>query len=232
MSSNLSFKSLLSILTLSSTFALIGNPVAAQTKVAQNSFPTTFHCISTQGNVLYTVARRGNRQTEPILKWQNTAWGSKYTPKKRCDIVSERLTRAVVKNGGKLGGLLMWYGKLNDYPIICYLKSKRERCNSDNILLTLRKSEFGQERRIIKDIMTFGVGARGNTTTRSVGKTNPGEVADFVPLGNQVDNALKESAGNESPITPTTPTSPNIAPINPNPQAKPSSQPATEDTGF
>lgn len=225
MSSNLSLKSLVSIVTLSSTFAFIGNPVAAQTKVAQNSFSTTFHCISTQGNVLYTVARRGNRQTEPILKWQNTAWGSKYTPKKRCDIVSQRLTRAVVKNGGKLGGLLMWYGKLNGYPILCYLRSKRERCNSDNILLTLRKSEFGQERRIINDIMTFGVGARGNTTTRSVG-------ADFVPLGDQIDNAFKESAGNESPITPTTPISPSTAPINPNPQSKPSSQPATEDTGF
>ncbi|MDY6902079.1 MAG: COP23 domain-containing protein [Cyanobacteriota bacterium] len=224
MSFNLNFKSLLSILALSSTFGFAGNPTIAQTKVAQNSFKTTFHCISTQGNVLYTVARRGNRQTEPILKWQNKGWGSQYTPKKRCDIVSGRLTRAVEKNNGKLGGLLMWYGKLNGYPILCYLRSKRERCNSSNILLTLRKSEFGQERKIIDDIMTFGVGARGNTTTRSVG-------ADFVPLGDQVNDAFKESAGNSS-TTPTTPISPNTAPINPSPEVKPPSQTVPEDTGF
>lgn len=226
MNINLSLKYLLSILTLSGTFVFTGNPVTAQTRLK-----TTFHCIRTQNNVFYTVARRGKRQTAPILKWQNKSWGSQYTPKKRCDIVSDRLTRAVEKNGGQLKGLLMWYGSLNGYPILCYLRSQRERCNSGNILLTLRKSEFGQERKIIKDILTFSVGASGNTTTRTVGKTTPEEVNSVVKFGEQVDSALEENPDSEETI-PAIPPVPNATPSNPTPEVPSPSQPVEEDTGF
>ncbi|NJO59759.1 MAG: hypothetical protein HC836_16085 [Richelia sp. RM2_1_2] len=210
MSFNLNFKSLLSIIAVSSTFAFAANPTVAQTKFAQNSFPTTFDCIRQQDSLFVTVARRGNRQTSPLFIWR-TNWGPKYPPEERCKIVSQRLTRAVAKNGGKLSGLSMTHAELNGYPILCYVTSKSERCNSENILLTLRKSE--SPKKVLEEITTFSVRGTGGGDSR-------GRI--YAPLGEEVDNAFKENAVNESPSTQTTP---NTVPINPIPESTPSSQP-------
>jgi hypothetical protein len=223
---NLNFKSLLSIIAVSSTFAFTGNPTVAQTR-----FPTTFHCINQRDSSFVTVARRGNRQTSPIFIWKNTSWGSSYTPEKRCNIVSQRLTHAVAKNGGKLSGLWMTYGELNNYPIICYITSKRERCNAENMLLTLRLSEFGREREVLKEITNFSVRGTGNGTTREIsGNQNTPEAADrFIQLGEKVDNAFNGNAENESPSTPT---NSNTAPINRTSETTSPSQLAEEDMSF
>lgn len=193
---NLNFKFILSIIAVSSTFVFTANPTVAQTKLAQNNFPTTFDCIRQQGSSFVTVARRGNRQTSPLFIWR-TNWGPEYPPEERCKIVSQRLTRAVAKNGGKLSGLSMTYGVLNKYPILCYITSKREQCNSENILLTLRKSELGREQKVLEEITTFSVRGTGSGSIR--GRT-------FAPLGEEVDNAFN-NAVNESPSNKSTPSS-------------------------
>lgn len=219
LNTNSGLKYLLSILTLSSSFVFTGNPT-----VAQNNFSTTFHCIKAENNLFYTIARRGNRQTDPILKWQNKSWGSKYTPQKRCDIVSNRLTRAVARNGGRLKGLSISYGKLNGYPILCHVRSQRERCSSSNILLTLRQSEFGKEEAILRDMMNFSVSGSGRTVHRGM--------RGAIKLGEQVENELNKTNVNSTEATPAAPSAPNTTPGVSSPGVSTPSQPVEEDGGF
>lgn len=219
MSFNLNFKFLLSLIAVSSTFAFTGNPTVAQTKVAQNSFPTTFNCIRQQDGLHVTVARRGNRQTSPLFVWKSNSWGSKYPPEKRCSIVSQRLTNAVATNGGKLSGLYMTHGIVNKYPVICYINDPNGGCTSSNILLTLPLSEksFKKRNDILQSMAEFSKKGTGTAVTRG---------SSFVEL-EDVDNAFTQNAVNEFPTTETTPN--NNVPVNPIPETTSPSQPAEKD---
>lgn len=214
MSFNLNFKSLLSILALSSTFGFAGNPTIAQTKVAQNNFPTTFHCVRQQDGLHVTVARRGNRQTSPLFVWKSNSWGSKYPPQKRCSIVSQRLTGAVAKNGGKLSGLYMTHGIVNKYPVICYINDPNGGCTSKNLLLTLPLSEksFKKRSKILQSMAEFSKKGTGTAITRG---------SSLIDLEN-MDDAFSENAVNVSPSTP-------IIPGSSTPEVAPPSQPVDED---
>ncbi|MHC5731056.1 MAG: COP23 domain-containing protein, partial [Nostoc sp.] len=76
----------------------------AQTQPTRKADITTFQCIR-QGTGYATVARRGSRQTGAMITWNSTAFGPKFTPQKRCELVSQRLSKAVISSGGKLSTL-------------------------------------------------------------------------------------------------------------------------------
>lgn len=220
MNINSSFKYLLSILTISSSFAFTGNPTFAETKIAQNRFPTTFHCIKENRSGLnVTVAKRGNRQTSPLFIWKSNNWGSKYPPQERCRIVSQRLTTAVAKNGGKLSGLYMTHGIVNNYPVICYVNDPNSGCTSSNLLLTLPLSEksFNKRREVLQSMANFSKKGTGPSLYRG---------SSMIDLENMND-AFSNNSVEESPSSPTTPT--DTAPVNPSPQVVPPSQPVDED---
>jgi Circadian oscillating protein COP23 len=114
---------------------------------------TTFEC-RIKANEIVTVARRGDRVTEAMITWREKSFGSKYTPEKRCEIVSQRLTKAVA-NSGNLSNLDLTYGRISSIPVICFITQKEEKCNSENILFSLKASEKGHEREIINDLLKF-----------------------------------------------------------------------------
>ena len=220
LNTNSGLKYLLSILTVSSSFVFTGNPTVAETKIAQNRFPTTFHCIKENRSGLnVTVAKRGNRQTSPLFIWKSNDWGSQYPPEKRCGIVSQRLTTAVAKNGGKLSGLYMTHGIVNNYPVICYVNDPNGGCTSSNLLLTLPLSEksFKKRSEVLQSIANFSQKGTGASMYRG---------SSMVDL-EEMNDAFGNNSVEASPSNPTTPT--DTAPVNPSPQVVPPSQPVDED---
>lgn len=152
-----------------------------------NAVPTTtFACIK-KGSDPVTVARRGDRVTSPMITWKDKTWG-KYTPEKRCQIVSQRLTKAVASSG-KLSSLDMTYGNVNSIPVVCYITKKGEKCNSENILFSLKASERGQEQKIINELLDFSKSGSGAGSVRggncSEDKTSP----EAKTYGEAIDNA-------------------------------------------
>jgi hypothetical protein len=94
---------------------------------------TTFNCIRS-GENFATIARRGTRTTPPMILWETKlglwdAW-------ERCRVVSQRLTAAVAEGGGTFQNLLLTYGRVNNQPVICYVRSMDSACNSQNLLFT------------------------------------------------------------------------------------------------
>jgi Circadian oscillating protein COP23 len=162
---------------------------------------TTFECrMKVNGDVKepVTVARRGDRVTEPMITWKDKSFG-KYTPEKRCQIVSQRLTKAVAISG-KLSNLDMTSGVINSLPVICYITKKGEKCNSENILFSLKASEKGQEQTIVAGLLNFSKLGSGGGIVRGT----PGQPAAApVTYGDAIENALKEpinpNATNEQP---------------------------------
>lgn len=163
----------LSTLALSSTFA-VTTPVKAQQTVPAERLPeesvapstqpenltTTFECV-TEGRSYATVARRGDRVTAPLILWRTFEFGSQYSPENRCRIVSDRLTRAVYDNGGRLTNLQLTTGRVNNLPVICYTNGGQYGCDSRNLLLTLDRSNASNPNAALDNLLNFGVSGSG-----------------------------------------------------------------------
>jgi Circadian oscillating protein COP23 len=147
-------------LIVGSSFVL---PSTLVTASAQTSIKTTFACVK-KGEDPATIAVRGDRKTSPMIIWKDKSYGI-YTPQKRCEIVSKRLTRAVASSG-TLKNLNMTHGMLNSLPVICYITSKDEKCTSTNILFSLKSSERGREKEIVAGLLDFSKFGTAGALTR------------------------------------------------------------------
>lgn len=173
-----------SVLAISSVVATSSEQAFSQTRTAQK---TTFHCIR-NGNGYATVARRGNAQTGAMITWNDTSFGSQFTPKDRCAIVGQRFNKALSKSGYSLSLLKLTHGVLRSNPVICYIGNTTEKCNDKNLILTLNKSELGQERQIIDQLKNFSVNGTGTPLRRS------GDNRVIAGFGKQIDDAFKSGA--------------------------------------
>ncbi len=189
-------KFLISIFAIGSTLVLANEVGLSQTKPATNTTATKFLCVR-QGTGYATIAQRNDKKT-PIITW-NKKLNSQYTPEKRCLIVSERLTKAVMTSGGRLKTLRMTHGIVNSNPVICYIRNPEEECNTENLLLTLNQSERGKEGEILKQLMKISVTANTAAITRSAQ-----EQRTVVELGTAIEASFTQS-GTETQLQESTP---------------------------
>ena len=143
---------------------------------------TTFNCIRS-GENFATIARRGTRTTPPMILWETKlglwdAW-------ERCRVVSQRLTAAVAEGGGTFQNLLLTYGRVNNQPVICYVRSMDSACNSQNLLFTLKPSDRGQESIILEKLVKFGVRGSGVPIQQSA-------VQSYALLGESIEKELSK----------------------------------------
>lgn len=187
---------LASALVLTGTAALAGQ---GQTRLITNSLrdtTTTFQCV-TSGRNFVTIARRGNVTTDPIILWKSTEFGREFTPWQRCQIVSNRLTKAVTDNGGRLTNLQLTTGTINNLPVVCYVNG-RGRCNSENILFTLDSRNAKNPSQVLSRLINFAQDGGGPVT---VLRTKPGEevsTQQFVPFGDLVDRSFHSTKNQPS----------------------------------
>jgi Circadian oscillating protein COP23 len=193
-------------LTLLSVSPLIAPIAHAQTPNIPTTSPsptsptspaaTVFECLRYEPAGFATIARRSDRVTPPMITWTSTLGG--FSAEERCNIVSDRLTRAVANTPeGKLKNMKLTYGRVNGSPVICYVNSDTEACNNRNLLLTLRPEDRGQERAILRQMVTFSVTGSGSAIQQS-------EAQDYAPLGEAVEAQLSQP-NEQAPTMPTTP---------------------------
>ncbi len=170
---------------------------------------TTFHCTPMQGGSYATVAKRGDRQTPPMIVWTSTLGEfGQYTPQRRCEIVSDKFTQAVALNGGKLKSMLLTYGINNRQRVICYVNHPNGSCNSDNQLFTLRPADRGRERQILEKLVNFGIQGTGTPVQQS------GEIF-YANVGESIERFFSDSnsqppANKPSPSPVSIPKAPDI----------------------
>ncbi len=176
------------ILTVGSSLLLPTILVAAP----DNSLSkTTFACVK-KGEDPATIAVRGERKTAPMIIWKDKSYGV-YTPQKRCEIVSKRLTKAVA-GSGTLKNLNMTHGMLNSLPVICYITSKDEKCNANNILFSLKSSERGREKEIVAGLLDFSKFGTAGALTRG---PKPETLGDAIEQELTASDPATNSGGQE-----------------------------------
>lgn len=112
---------------------------------------TVFRCIK-QDSSWATIAEQGTASS-PLITWNSTEFGSEYTPEKRCNVVSEKLTKAVANNGGRLGYLKLNVGSIKNKQVVCFLNRGEKNCNSENLLFTLNQKNAQSSAEILTKIV-------------------------------------------------------------------------------
>ncbi|NQE35363.1 hypothetical protein E5S67_03094 [Microcoleus sp. IPMA8] len=187
---------LASALVFAGTVAFASQVQAAPASHSLNNTKTTFQCV-TSGRNFVTIARRGNVTTDPMILWKSTEFGREYTPWQRCQIVSNRLTKAVAQNGGRLSNLQLTTGIVNNLPVVCYVNG-RGRCNSQNLLFTLDKRNAKNPGDALTRLINFAQDGGGPVTTFRTGTQS--SAPQFVPFGDMVDRAF--NSPNKKPSVP------------------------------
>lgn len=161
---NFTFSVLVATLTFYGASAL---PAGAQTSLTYApgetrsavSVSTVFHCVR-HGNSFATIAQRGDRTTSPVITW-NASLGE-YTPQERCNIVSQKLTASVARNGGKLRNLQLTAGAVNNQTVICVVNNVQPVCKTSNTLFTLQPENAKKPVEVLTRLHNFSVQGSGN----------------------------------------------------------------------
>jgi len=187
---------LASAVVLTGTAAFAGQ---GQTRLITNSLrdtTTIFQCV-TSGRNFVTIARRGNVTTDPIILWKSTEFGREFTPWQRCQIVSNRLTKAVADNGGRLTNLQLTTGTINNLPVVCYVNG-RGRCNSENILFTLDSRNAKNPSQVLSRLINFAQDGGGPVTVLRTRRGEELSGQQFVPFGDLVDRSFHSTKNQRS----------------------------------
>ena len=162
---NVTVKILIATLTFYGATAL---PASAKTSLtyvlgknsnAAHSISTVFLCVR-HVNGFATIAQRGDRTTPPVITWNATL--GEYTPQQRCNIVSQRLTATVARNGGKLRNLQLTAGVVNNQAVICVVNNVQPICNSSNMLFTLPPENAKIPGEVLAKLYNFSIQGSGN----------------------------------------------------------------------
>ncbi|OWY66958.1 hypothetical protein B7486_34015 [cyanobacterium TDX16] len=156
---------------------------------------TTFVCVRS-GNGFATVAARGNQRSAPMITWQRQV-SAEYTPQERCQLVSQKLTKAVAANGGRLSNLLLTTGIIKNETVICYVNSGAS-CDTSNTLFTLSPENAKNPGAALANLLRFGQRADYSAIRESAsgeGETTPNGAIDMEAAVEEAFSAGYESAG-------------------------------------
>jgi hypothetical protein len=158
-------QTLAAVLTLFGAAACSTTTASAPAPQAEaNESPTVFKCIQ-QGSGWATTVEKGNITTKsPLITWDTTEFGDNYTPDKRCEIVSDKLTKAVANNGGKLDDLQLRVGLVKNRNVVCVLDNSSTECTSKNMLFTLGNNNSKNPREALDTILRFNEGKATGVT--------------------------------------------------------------------
>lgn len=158
---------LAAVLTLFGAVACSTTTASAPAPTPQaeaNEAPTVFKCIQ-QGSGWATTVEKGNITTKsPLITWDTTEFGDNYTPDKRCEIVSEKLTKAVANSGGKLDDVQLTVGLVNNRNVVCVIDNSSTECTSQNMLFTLSAQNSQTPREALATILRFNEGKATGVT--------------------------------------------------------------------
>jgi hypothetical protein len=194
-------KSTISFCSVAAIFGITSN-LSMAPSYAQSKDTTVFACIQ-QGENYATVAKRANRTTPPLIIWKDKSFGDKYPPKKRCEIVSNKLSKAVVEQGGRLKTLRLTHGKVGANSVICYISHPTGTCTTKNTLLTLKPEDSGQEKAIIEQLVSLKV------TQQPLSRSADGSSVDrTIASFDEIDKSLSSDIPQSDTTTPSPTTTP------------------------
>ena len=171
--------------------ALVPQDPAQQTSVSRVG-PTSFICKSYGSSWGSFAHIPGKTSINPMIAWNTMHFGYDYTPEKRCQIVSNKLTNAVANNGGRLKKLDLKTGEVTvnngQYVVVCAATAAQPKCNLNNMLFTLKPENAENPNKVLVQMLNFTLGKASDSMV------NEGTLPSFVSLERLVDNVFARGA--------------------------------------
>jgi hypothetical protein len=199
------------------------SPAFSQTAPSATSQPrgtTTFICGESGNQPATLVQVNGKTLVSPLITWSSTAFGDDFPPQRRCEIVSERLAKAVTENNGRLSNLRLASGIVNDQTVICYTNGIGQ-CTSSNLLFTLSPVNARNPRSVLARLLNFSRAGSGEAVPES-GRVSSGSTelpidesevssdanGSSISLEDAINRAIQPESGEIAPEQPMAPESP------------------------
>lgn len=126
-----------------------------------------------------------------MITWNTTEFGSEFTPEKRCQIVSQKLTDVVAQHGGSLRKLQLTTGQVDDgQTVVCVITPEQKSCNRNNQLFTLNKENAKNPSKALVQITNF---SQGKADSKSINES--GDFPSIISLETLVNRLLTEDSG-------------------------------------
>lgn len=160
---------------------------------------TVFICGRVGNHPATLVQFNGQMLRSPLIVFQTAS--DNLTPQQRCNNVSQRMTAAVAQNGGRLSGLLLTTGKVNNQAVICFVNTA-ETCNSSNVILTLLRPENARNAgNVLARIVRFGRHGGGINVLENGGLDGVSGL-DVEPAAVSLEEAVNQLASESGSLEP------------------------------
>ena len=147
-------------------FLSYGVLMAVKVQAQETSSPRyTFKCVSQQKGVFATTTVRPDGVTinPSLIVWKSQEFSTKgYTPKRRCEVVTDKLNTILSKAGGNPDSIRLTMGLINNLPVLCYADASKSSCDNNNVVVTLSKKNRDNSSRIMAGMLQFLVAGRGS----------------------------------------------------------------------
>jgi Circadian oscillating protein COP23 len=98
---------------------------------------------SSRKNLPATVASvTGNPETIVLIVWKSEFFGTKFTPEKRCEIVSAAIEKAFSEGRTYIGS---GNDKATGLGIVCGIANPEQKCDRTNMLLTMKSYQSADD---------------------------------------------------------------------------------------
>jgi hypothetical protein len=106
------------------------------------------------------VLSDGTKKT-PLFLWKTQEFSQTgYTPKRRCQEVTDRLNAAATANGG-IENLWLTVGRINHLGVLCYVNNTSSGCGRNNVLFTFNHNNDRDPAKIIAKMLNFSIKKSG-----------------------------------------------------------------------
>jgi Circadian oscillating protein COP23 len=135
-----------------------------------------FECVTVTPETHYaTLAtiqdKEGNPVKVNIIDWQTSEFSPKgYTQSVRCNVVTNKLNKAISENDGQLRNLWLTVGQVGNYLVLCHVNNVRSGCNENNMLFTFKAEHRLNPSEVLATLLNISVTEQGNPVQESRGQ--------------------------------------------------------------
>lgn len=143
----------------------ISIPVEAQIESTTSSPRYMFKCVSRPRGVFATntVSPDGTTINPSLIVWKSQEFSTKgYTPKRRCEVVTDKLNTLLSTTGGNSDNIQLTMGLINNLPVLCHVSNNKFGCDNSNILMSLSKQNRNNSSRIMAGMVQFLLTGKGS----------------------------------------------------------------------
>jgi hypothetical protein len=167
---NILFSALISVGSIGSIVATTPTAAYSQDSTPKTASERRFYCGQAQDPTskkmlpATLMENQGESESKVVVIWKSDIF-NKFTPQKRCDIVSPKFQAAYAEGRGYLTS---GFDGRSRQGIVCLVANENDECNISSMLFTLKS--FQDANKVIENLALYASGLSGIPETQTLGR--------------------------------------------------------------